>query len=244
MFQYLVSSRLIQGGLVFFVLSVSGSLLYSWHVKRTTDKALAQHRRFLQGHPTPSETRPAVDTQEIRPVDFGETGTSSESDASQDADDTEPSDDVAFDDLADAFLPDDVVLSEEPAEDVPVSPYGFGAYPEIPEGAPIANFDENDSAEMELMLRVAVKKWNEGHRFIGAVIENGKVYLNYPNTIYAKHATQTDPDGEPFHYYSRVLGAVGLTPEQMERGETPPGVKVIDFDSEGLDPYEVLGFSR
>lgn len=36
MFRGLLSSRLIQVGFVFFVVVVSGSLLYSWHVQRTT----------------------------------------------------------------------------------------------------------------------------------------------------------------------------------------------------------------
>ena len=35
-------------------------------------------------------------------------------------------------DLTEAFLPDDFVAEEAPAEDVPVSPFGFGPYPEVP----------------------------------------------------------------------------------------------------------------
>ena len=41
MFRDLLSSRLIQGGIVFFVLVVGGSLLYSWHVRRATGRNLA-----------------------------------------------------------------------------------------------------------------------------------------------------------------------------------------------------------
>jgi len=49
MLSHLLSSRLIQAGLAFFVIVVGGSLLYSWHDKRTTEKELAPHDRFLQG---------------------------------------------------------------------------------------------------------------------------------------------------------------------------------------------------
>ena len=35
MFKDLLSSRWIQGGLVFFIVVLSGSQLYSWHVRRT-----------------------------------------------------------------------------------------------------------------------------------------------------------------------------------------------------------------
>ena len=69
-----------------------------------------------------------------------------------------------------------------PAADVRVSPHGFGAYPEIPVGAPISPFDETDS----LLGRVMVQKWNEGERFVGGTINDGKVYLIYPNVLYVR----------------------------------------------------------
>ena len=55
----LLSSRWFQGGFAFFVLVVGGSLLYSWHVQRTTAAEMARHDRFTQGLEKPSETRPA-----------------------------------------------------------------------------------------------------------------------------------------------------------------------------------------
>ena len=47
MFGDLLSSRMIQAGLVFFVVVVGGSLLYSWHVHRTTEAELARHNRLV-----------------------------------------------------------------------------------------------------------------------------------------------------------------------------------------------------
>ena len=48
MFRNILSSRLIQVGLVFFVLIVGGSLLYNWHVQRTTKAELARTDVVLQ----------------------------------------------------------------------------------------------------------------------------------------------------------------------------------------------------
>lgn len=62
MFKDLLSSRWIQGGLVFFVVVLSGSQLYSWHVRRTAllesatiHKAVAaQDSKAQETHASPS----------------------------------------------------------------------------------------------------------------------------------------------------------------------------------------------
>ena len=48
MFKDLLRNRLFMGGLVFFVLFVSGGLLYLSHVKRTTERDLARSRELLK----------------------------------------------------------------------------------------------------------------------------------------------------------------------------------------------------
>ncbi|MYG08678.1 hypothetical protein F4167_19105 [Candidatus Poribacteria bacterium] len=59
MFGDLLSSRWFQGGFAFFVLCVGGSLLYSWHVHRTTESDMARHDRLLLGREKQNETHPA-----------------------------------------------------------------------------------------------------------------------------------------------------------------------------------------
>ena len=56
MFRDLLSSRLIQVGLVFFVVVVGGSLLYSWQTDRTTEA------EFAGINVVPHETRSEQDT--------------------------------------------------------------------------------------------------------------------------------------------------------------------------------------
>lgn len=125
---------------------------------------------------------------------------------------------------------------------VRVSPYGFGAYPEIPPGAPIAPFEESDSLNMELLGRVMVKKWNEGYAFTGGMIESqtGKVYLNYTDVLYV--SWEDEVSEENTRSLTRVAGGgnVKLTPEEMEKGQVPSGYTIIDFESAGIDPYKYL----
>ena len=246
MLRDLLSSRVIQVGLVFFLLIVAGTQLYSWRVRRTTETKLERAKQNLQAliNKNQNKKRPAqvVDDPSAREIPDRVDTRYENTDTPMSTETSVLSNKTERHDIAGAFEPNNIVSAEEPAE-VRVSPHGFGPYPPIPEGAPIAEFDETDSVEMELLLRVAIKKWNEGYRFVGASIANGKVYLNYPNTLYIKWGDpQEDPDGNVFLPIVRTSGPgdLVLTPEQMHSGKIPKGVTALDLDSEGLDPYEVL----
>ena len=140
------------------------------------------------------------------------------------------------------------IPSVENTEPVRMSPHGFGPYPEIPEGAPIAAFHESDSVQMELILRVAVKAWNEGERFRGASGDGitEKVYLHYPNTMYVWYTTVDNGDGTFSRRISRGKSGndVNLSEEQIRTGNIPPGIRIIEMDEGGIDPYEFLGLPR
>ena len=132
MFRDLLSSRLIQAGLAFFVLCVGGSLLHSWHVHRTTDAEFGKRPPAVSS----IENKPETSTSAVDFQTEGVTNTPNETTDTQIPETTEalPNADL---DLADAFLPDDFVSEEEaPAEEVAVSPFGFGPYPEVPAGVP------------------------------------------------------------------------------------------------------------
>ena len=145
------------------------------------------------------------------------------------------------DDFAEAFLPDDFVSEEEvPAEDVPVSPFGFGPYPEVPADYPF-NVDWDVPEPIELLTRVMIKSWTEGERFIGGNIVNGKVLLNFPDTVYVRYKEIQGPDGAIVRIHSVVGGADINIPAQGE--DFPPGVQVLDYDLEALDPYEYLNLN-
>ena len=255
----LLSSRAIQVGLVFFVLVVSGSLLYSWHTFRTTENELERSNRFLRGTEQQKATRPAekvnVPTENESP---GLVNTPDETTDTPMPEETEALSNET-DDLADAFLPDDFVSEEEaPAEEVPVSPYGFGPYPEVPADYPFTPFwlryqkdpeiyDAKYTIDRlkgkELLSRIMVKAWTEGIRdFTGGSFEatTGKYYLHLPNTIYIEYGEPYENEDGTFTRPFAVVtsGNISLTPDQMQRGIAPTGVRVIEGGS--YDPYEYL----
>ena len=255
MLRDLLSSRMIQAGLVFFLLVVGGSLLYSWHVHRATETEFGKRPlavESLKNKPKPS-TAPVVFQTE------GVTNTPEENTDMQMPDTTEAlPNETENPDFADAFVPDDIGTEETPAEEVTVSPFGFGPYPEVPADYPFTPFwlryqedperyDAKYGTEFlksrELLNRIMVKAWTEGIRdFTGGSFEltTGKYYLHFPNAIYVEYDEPYENEDGTFTtpISSYTGGNVHLTPEQMRKGEIPSGVRVIEGD--GYDPYEYL----
>ena len=92
----LLSNRWFQVGIVFFVLCVGGSLLYSWHVHRTTAAEFGKTPLAVSS----VENKQATSTA---PVDFQSEGVVSTPDTTEALDN-----ETEFADLADAFLPDEM----------------------------------------------------------------------------------------------------------------------------------------
>ena len=257
------SSRALLVGFVFFVLVVGGSLLYSWHVHRTTDAELARTDAVLQ-HVNRNETRAAEDTVDTSIVDFEQAGTDLETDDAQRSDGTGalPIDDTSeVLDLSDAFLPDDLVSEEELAEDMPVSPYGFGLYPEVPDGfpenfRPVWTWSEEKRQDfsgsfrdMELIHRVLIKLWNQGERgFVGATRSdsNGKVYPLYRNRIYVTRWIEVPVEGGTLMPFPAggLSGGSDWKPDietfVKSGGKLPGHIQFIDRDTAGYNPYDFL----
>ncbi len=257
MFVDLLSSRAIQFGLAFFLVVVCSSLLYSWHVQRTTEVELTRSNETLQPIEHPNGT-PTVD---ISPVDFGEAGTPLEADTEQppiEHPNGTPNEDVVPMDLSDAFLPDDFVSEMEPAQDVLLSPFGFGPYPEIPSDYPFtpiwavsdtehessqANYGSTGIRNFELLSRVLIQLWDQGHRGLvgGSIDKNGNVMPAYRNVAYVTYNYTEKSDGSLEHYISNVSGAPGLniTPEMLQSGDIP-GVTLIDKEDATINAYDFL----
>ena len=250
MFKDLFSNRLFLGALAFFVLCVGGGTLYSWHVQRTTESDMARHDRFLQGI-NENETRPAETVNVPNTTETpGLVDTPEENTDTPMPDETEvvPNETETLD-ITDAFLPDDMVSEEEaPAEDVPVSPFGFGPYPEVPEDYPARptwerarydTFSQDTRRELELLDRVLIKLWKQGERgYRGGSTDNGKVYPHYKNTAYVRY--RTTESGRRYIASYKGDPAIRISPEQLRSGELPSYIRVLDIDSEGIDPYQFL----
>lgn len=248
MFRNILSSRGLIVGMVFFVVSVGGSLLYSWHVWRDSTAEMERTNQFLQQLKDKKETRTTQDKTvltDAKTLESAETSMETDDTASRMSEKTESfivdQESVG---LTDAFLPDDSASEDETVE-VPVSPFGFGPYPVIPEGFPFDNpWDvPTTNATFELMHRVQIKLWNEGKRPEGMTWEKGRVYPIYPNTIYVEWDYFETEDGSMERYISEVTAGT-LSPQAdalLDEGIVPPGVTVYKYSEAGIDPYSYLG---
>ena len=150
---------------------------------------------------------------------------------------------------------------------VKVSRYGFGPYPEVPQGfidsiglpfwlhpAELLTRRVNPpSLETELMQRVMVKLWKQGHTDVeGAYMENGRVIVNYKNRAYVRYAMKKAPDGKEIRWLKTwSAGSLPAPPwnpnDPYDTGDRdiPPGVELIDLDKvdPSIDPYEFLGLN-
>ena len=132
-------------------------------------------------------------------------------------------------------------------KDVPVSPFGFGPYPEVPADYPIPpdKFEWEfwgKTVKGELMSRVRIKLWNQGIRSDGASFENGKVYPNILGTVYVQWAENGEfirrITGHPDDDFDAIEAA-------LEAGQPPPeGITVLSRNEAGIDPYSFLELSK
>lgn len=159
------------------------------------------------------------------------------------------------------FLEESLVLAEEAVEDedVPVSPFGFGPYPEVPNGFPDhlmpiwtwSNEKKESVAggqeDFELMHRVLIKLWNEGdHDFRGVTRsdQNGKVYPLYDNVVYVERWQEMPlPNGETGLYPAGQLSTeFFISPGDFIKngGKLPRHIEFVNKEDVGYDPYHFL----
>ena len=245
----LSGARALFVGVVFFVLVVGGSLLYRWHVHRTTESDMERHDRLLQGRQNQNETRPPetvnVSTENETP---GFVNTPRENTDAPMSDEREAlENETETLDRADAFLPDAMVSEEVSAEDVPVSPFGFGPYPELPEGWPADQIWPCISADHELMARVMVKLAHQGTITKGSIMENGLVYPTYPGAVYIRWAYKekngalyiADVSGDE-DALDRISAIEETSGDTFKKADIPPDIKVLSFEEDGIEPYTFL----
>ena len=130
-------------------------------------------------------------------------------------------------------------------------------YPKVPDdypfNTPIWQRPEEEQArippeqlEKRILLNMAmVKLWSGGdHDFTAAVIENGTFYPIYPDVAYVEWEQYKESDGTIYRYVGSVLTSSendsDAIMEQLNKGETPAGIRIVDYQSAGIDPYEFL----
>ena len=136
------------------------------------------------------------------------------------------------------------------------SVYSF-EYPEVPDDYPfktpiwrqskteLAHTSPEQLEELILLDMVMVKLWAEGnHDFTGGVISNINFYPLYPDVAYVEWSQYEEPDGTIYRYASNVLTGgpndSSKVMDQLTNGEVPEGIRIVDYKSAGIDPYEFL----
>ena len=256
MFRDIFSSRRLIAGIVFFVVVVIGTQLYSRHVRRTTQAELARTEQRIQRLQNKNETRTAQDIG--APIDTEESKQPVHEDTSpleNNIPHVSPIDDVSKGvEGVDVEITGELDLFQSEIEEGIASDF-----PEIPEGFPenlrpvwvqFPNYQKGDMYNHEMMYRVLIKLWNQGdHNFVNGVYRHNdnKVYPLYYDVIYAgwDEITVETPDG-PIkqklltHWLSTDKS---FTPEEVITGVYAtkyPGTEFVDFATAGYDPETFL----
>ncbi len=241
--------RTILGAFLIFCVIASGfSLWYHYEMRKLDAEHKASYQRLEQREavPIPASTDVTTDaTESALPIEdrahFGDTP------------------DV-FPTTTDTGMPEDTVADEtqavsdiprETVEDIPVSPHGFGPYPELPEGWGPETWN-NLSANHELMKRVRIKLLSQGVNAVGTAMENGLVYPTIKGVAYVKWKSSLRPTGI-VRYISHFIGhpddSIRLDAIIAEKGSTfteadvPSDIELVRYE-EGIDPYEFLDLPR
>ena len=115
-------------------------------------------------------------------------------------------------------------------EGVPVSPFGFGPYPKVPDGMTFIPWERFPNANHELIRRVRIKLWEEGIRSDGAVMENGLVYPTVRGRVYLQEGSMLS------HPEDNLRLIQGRLPDLS-------GFDVYSFE-DGIEPYSYLNLER
>lgn len=231
-------------GIVAIVLLISIATFFLWSHREDPEPIIIYKTTPYSPRTAPQETSLSTLDSE---VDRGATSTQEGSSASASPKTADALDSIETDDFFDdAFFGemfDDTQTTasvNEASESESVSPHGFGAYPSVPADFPIdvdwAHYEEDDPV-YELMVRVHIKLWNQGHVVRGMSEENGRMYPTIRGRVYVKwDSTGTEiveVTGHPADMSDHNV-------RQIEAGEIPAGLAVFDYETEGIDPYNFL----
>ncbi|MDE0482846.1 MAG: hypothetical protein OXI67_09730 [Candidatus Poribacteria bacterium] len=250
MFRDIFTNKWIIGGVLLLIIIAGGCYFWYQHSLADDRKAAADAEKLLRQSEIERQAKAKSNTAET-------TSTKASADSTTPTADKPTADPTAQTDKTEVSQTEAPAQTAETAE-VRVSPFGFGPYPKVPEGMldslgnpykPIWErtwWEDRPRKGAELLSRVAIKAWQDGlhSNWIGiSGGGNGKIYFNYPKTLYVWYGEPIEQDdGTVRPHFSRVKGdpSVQLSREEMRRGIAPPGVRVLDGETEGIDPYEYL----
>ena len=99
--------------------------------------------------------------------------------------------------------------------------------------------------EPTLFEQVRIKLRKQGVDCGFTLNKDEKVRILYPDVVYVEWRESKRPDGTIQRRIGHYLTAYNETiSEQLHNGEIPEGIKIVDYDSGGIDVYEFLGIKR
>ena len=230
--------RVLLGALLVFCVMAAGFTLWYHHqmeklaVEDKTFKQLQEERNLT--HPS----APIVTPQVIKDPQFVERLSQPGDTLNVSSAATEPAEGTEGTPNSDAER------SSAESEDAPVSPYGFGPYPELPEGWP-ADIWPRQSATHELMMRVEIKLAHQGIDVRGSVMDNGLVYPMIPGTVHIKWEEYLGPPGI-VRYIGTMIGdpaacnrieaIAEAKGDNFTEADIPSDIKIVPFEEGASTP--------
>ena len=231
------STKMLIAGLIFFVLTVGGSLYYYQHEVRLAYQQLAETEAFLQhlnelnaaGSTRITEAQTPSSIEGTFEVPSSIEGTFEDTD-------TETAEEDAVDVL-------DIPLSGETLQLEPVSAE-----------APLSSSDFIPQTKEELKTLVEQKLREEGIPVVSSFMENGLVYPLIRNVVYVEWDQSVEPGGRVIKHLSLTRGLSDdvdlLNAIHRERRkyfserDIPHHIRLIPYGEGGIDPYQFLGLDR
>ncbi len=265
MFGYILTNKWVIGGFSFLTVFAVACVFWYQYDTAPYRKAAAEAKKLLRLSEIPQK----VDTKsEVTDVSADSRTPTAEKPITQDSIESMVKNTVREE--TNSNLTEQISNTSNAQEHL--SPHGFGAFPDVPEEfissvwAPSwveAEITGRAAAEREIELieRVMVKLWKNGHTTIeSGFFQNGKVYVHYKNRAYVTYDTMIHPrTGEEVRFLTSWSS--GSLPSPFENNmpnpqnpfalldainEVPSNAELIDLNKEdpGIDPYTFLGFNN
>ena len=251
-----IYTKWIIGAAFILLIFACGCILYYQHTIAADKQAAEQADKLLQQWKADKAKPPMPAEKEATNTPAESNTPTAEKPTNKIGEETETNTDKST-------KPVNIVTSEQDnTEAVKVSPYGFGPYPEVPEGfeenviTPIwieidryfkgrmpAALDAASARNIELIERVLIKLWQdapESRTYMeGGFYRNGKVYVNYSNRAYVRYKTIELPDGTTQRVMTSWTGGSlespipdPANPFQSNDSQIPVEIELIDLDKE------------
>ena len=256
MFRYILFDKWFLGGICFLVVFAFGCYLWNQNEVTHAKQEIVESAELLHQWKLPQDAQETVHQTER--IDSVQNETSVKNKPVSSETTTVP--DIVSENTDSESFSSESPLTAENAEDVRVSPHGFGPYPELPPKWDPDTWDGLD-ADGELLVRVWLKLEEQGEPIVGATVNDGRVYPTLENTVYIQWRDIPETDKRIVSSYngdSRVINILcgiqdgsdmppnfmGVISRNILEGNVPPEVTIIDGTNPGIDAYKFLNLQR